>query len=157
MRFFKTSFFLLLFAFAGYTHASLLSSFKTDTGNINLTDFKGQVIYLDFWASWCIPCRKSFPWMNSMQQRFAKQGLKIIAVNLDQEPEKAREFLEKIPAKFTIAYDHEGRSATEYKVKGMPSSYLIDRNGKIVFSHIGFRNQEKHLMEEKIKQLLKSR
>lgn len=130
-------------------------SMKTEQGVIKLSDFKGKVIYLDFWASWCIPCRKSFPWMNDLQKRYGNKGFKIIAINLDQESDKVKAFLEKIPANFTIAYDPEGITAKTFKVKGMPSSYLIDRTGKIVFSHIGFREKEVPVMEQKIKQLLK--
>lgn len=138
-------------------HADSVTSIplKTNSGDIKLSEYKGKVIYLDFWASWCIPCRKSFPWMNEIQKRYGNKGFKVIAVNLDQEKDKAKAFLDKIPAHFTVAYDPEGVSATAFKVKGMPSTYLIDRNGKIVFSHIGFRKKEIPAMEQKIKQLLK--
>ena len=145
----------MLLSFSVYASSESTRVFKTDAGNIQLSDYKGQVIYLDFWASWCIPCRKSFPWMNNMQERYSKTGLKIIAVNLDQDPAEVKAFLDKIPAHFTIAYDPEGISAKAFKVKGMPSSYLIDRTGKIVSSHIGFRDKETPEMERKIKNLLK--
>lgn len=148
---------LILFLLVSLSaHAnSLNTQFKTKNGNIKLSDFNGQVIYLDFWASWCIPCRKSFPWMNSLEKRYGNKGFKVIAVNLDQEAEEAKSFLEQIPAHFTVAYDPEGVSAKIFKVKGMPSSYLIDRNGKIVFSHVGYRQKENAAMEQKIKYLLK--
>ncbi|MCW8988888.1 MAG: TlpA family protein disulfide reductase [Gammaproteobacteria bacterium] len=144
----------LLFNIAAHAASNSTLTFKTDTGAIQLSDYKGKVIYLDFWASWCIPCRKSFPWMNDMQKRLGNKGFKVIAVNLDQEQDKAKAFLEKIPANFTVAYDPEGVSAVAFKVKGMPSSYLIDRTGKISFTHIGFREKEIPEMEQKIKQLL---
>lgn len=145
----------MLFVFSVHAAPSSPMPLNTKNGVIKLSDFKGQVIYLDFWASWCIPCRKSFPWMNEIQKRYGNKGFKVIAVNLDQEADKAKAFLDKIPANFTVAYDPEGVSATAYKVKGMPSSYLIDRTGKITFSHIGFRAKEIPAMEQKIKQLLK--
>ncbi len=145
----------LLFVFSAHAAPAGSISFKTENSTIKLSDYKGKVIYLDFWASWCTPCRKSFPWMNDIQKRYGKKGFEIIAVNLDQEPEKAKAFLDKIPANFTIAYDAEGVSAAAFKIKGMPSSYLIDRTGKITFSHIGFREKEVPAMEQKIKQLLK--
>lgn len=145
----------LLFVFSVQAVSLSDISFKTKDGAIKLSDYKGKVIYLDFWASWCVPCRKSFPWMNHIQKKYGNKGFKIIAVNLDQEPDKAKAFLDKIPANFTIAYDPEGVSATAFKVKGMPSSYLIDRSGKITFSHIGFREKEIPAMEQKIKQLLR--
>ena len=103
-----------------------------------LSSLKGQVVYLDFWASWCKPCRKSFPWMNQMQQKYAAQGLQIIAINLDTEKALAQEFLDKVPANMPIIYDPQGNIASDYKLVGMPSSYLIDKKGNIRFSHKGF-------------------
>jgi thiol-disulfide isomerase/thioredoxin len=155
MRLIQVFFIFLLLNVSAYADSVFSLPLKTDSGQIKLSEYKGKVIYLDFWASWCIPCRKSFPWMNEIEKRYADKGFKVIAVNLDQEQDKAKDFLKKIPAQFTVAYDPEGVSATAFKVKGMPSTYLIDRNGKIVFSHIGFRKKEIPAMEEKIKQLLK--
>jgi len=121
---------------------------------VSLTALRGKVVYVDFWASWCIPCRKSFPWMNSLQKRYADQGLVIVAVNLDKTRELSDHFLSEVPAELTIAYDPEGKVASAYKVKGMPSSYLIDRAGRIHSSHIGFREETAADMEVAIKALL---
>jgi thiol-disulfide isomerase/thioredoxin len=93
-----------------------------------LSDLTGQVVYLDFWASWSKPCRKYFPWMNKIQKKYDFQGLKIIAVNLDSDPALAKVFLEKVPANIPILHDLEDKIASDYKITGMPSSYLIDRN-----------------------------
>ncbi len=130
-------------------------SFKTLQGQINLNQYKGEVIYLDFWASWCGPCRKSFPWMNEMQQRYNKDGLRIVAVNLDQDPQLAKQFLAEYPANFTVAFDPEGVTAQQFKVQGMPSSYLIDRVGKLHSSHLGFKEKDTTAVETEIKLLLK--
>lgn len=127
---------------------------NTPQGEIKLSDLKGQVIYLDFWASWCGPCRKSFPWMNTLQSQYKDKGLKIIGVNLDSEPEKADQFLSKVPADFTIAMDPEGKIAELFQVKGMPTSYLIDRQGNLRLQHIGFRQKDTEKLEAKIKNLL---
>lgn len=126
----------------------------TDSGNIQLGDLSGKVVYLDFWASWCVPCKKSFPWFNEMQKRYKKQGLVIVAVNMDQERQDAEKFLKKFPANFIIAYDPNGEVATEYKVIGMPSSYLIDRKGELSMSHLGFREKDKAPLESAIVQML---
>lgn len=115
---------------------------------------KGQVVYLDFWASWCKPCRKSFPWMNQMQQKYAGQGLQVIAINLDAEEALAKAFLEKVPAQIPIIYDPQGKIASDYQLVGMPSSYLIDKEGKIRFSHKGFFSQSKDLYEQELVLLL---
>lgn len=130
--------------------------FKTDKGIVKLDDLRGQVVYLDFWASWCKPCRKSFPWMNKMQTRYSKQGLKVIAVNLDAERELANRFLKENKTEFTIAYDPEGKLAAEYKLKGMPTSYLFDRKGKVINIHMGFRQRDVQKLEAMIKNTLEN-
>lgn len=123
-------------------------------GMVELGKLRGKVVYVDFWASWCTPCRKSFPWMNELNKKYKDQGLEVVAVNLDKSREPIDEFLAKTPAEFTIAYDPSGTAASNYKVSGMPSSYLIDRNGQLEVSHIGFRDKDKEEMESKIKELL---
>jgi thiol-disulfide isomerase/thioredoxin len=126
----------------------------TDGDELVLSSLRGQVVYLDFWASWCTPCRASFPWMNEMQAKYAKQGLRVVAINLDAEPELAQRFLKDVPADFTIAFDAAGKTAEAYQVIGMPSAYLIDRNGRIVESHVGFRNDQTAKYETNIRNLL---
>jgi len=124
---------------------------------INLENLKGKVVYLDFWASWCDPCRKSFPWMNDMHSRYDSKNFTIVAVNLDSSKADALKFLQKMPANFDIAYDPEGSVATKYNLKAMPSSYLIDKKGKLVFAHKGYREGDTAEIEEKIRKLLHSK
>ena len=114
----------------------------------------GQVIYLVFWASWCGPCRKSFPWMNNMQEKYQQQGLVIISVNVDNSKALADEFLAEVPANFNVFYDPKGKVARKFKLKGMPSSYIIDRSGKMVSAHVGFTESKKMKYEEELKTLL---
>jgi cytochrome c biogenesis protein CcmG/thiol:disulfide interchange protein DsbE len=104
-----------------------------------LSDYQGKVVVLDFWASWCVPCRRSFPWMNEMQQKYGDDGLVIVAVNLDNEPSDASAFLQDYPAEFSIAYDSSRKLAREFDVQAMPSSFLIGRDGSIIESHLGFK------------------
>lgn len=128
---------------------------NTTQGKVSLGKLQGQVVYVDFWASWCAPCRKSFPWMNQMQQRYGNKGFKIIAVNVDSDQVLAKKFLAENKADFTIAFDPQGEAASAFNVKGMPNSYLIDRNGRIHSSHIGFREKDAAAMESEIKALIK--
>lgn len=114
----------------------------------------GKVIYLDFWASWCTPCRKSFPWMNDMKAKYQEQGLVVLSVNLDANKSLAEKFLLETPAQFDIFYDSKGKVAKQFKIKGMPSSYLIDRNGELVSAHTGFNGKKKVKYEKEIQQLL---
>jgi cytochrome c biogenesis protein CcmG/thiol:disulfide interchange protein DsbE len=102
-------------------------------------DYKGKVLVVDFWASWCVPCRRSFPWMNEMHSRYEDDGLVIIGVNVDRQSEDAATFLAKYPAKFDVVYDPEGALARKYGVEAMPSSIIFDRNGEVIDRHSGFK------------------
>lgn len=125
-----------------------------DDEKLSLTDLKGRVVYLDFWATWCPPCRKSFPWMDEMHERYKDQGLSIIAVSVDKKRELIEEFIKKMAPAFIIAHDPSGDIAKAYKLRGMPSSYLIDRNGQLVKVHMGFRSRDKERLEKLISTLL---
>lgn len=127
----------------------------SDKGKVSLKRYRNKVVYLDFWASWCEPCRQSFPWMNDMHHRYSKRGLKIISINLDENKSDAKRFLKQIPAAFTVAYDPKGRIAEKYKIKVMPSSFIINRSGKIVRIHEGFHFSDKDKMEAMIKRILR--
>lgn len=149
------SFLLFLLVNTGYANTAPQFTLPTSDTSISLSDLKGKVIYLDFWASWCTPCRKSFPWMNEMQERYGKNGLVVVAINLDKDKTALNKFRKKYPVDFIIAEDPNGDIAKQYKVLGMPSAYLISREGKIINSHIGFREKDKAKLEAKIKALLK--
>ena len=123
-------------------------------GSVKLAELKGKVVYLDFWASWCEPCKKSFPWLHDIKQRYAEKGFEVVAVNLDKDRKLADEFLKVMDVNFLVAFDESGESASKYKLKGMPSSYLIGRDGKLYASHIGFIEKDKNKLEQAIKELL---
>ncbi|RDH81236.1 MAG: hypothetical protein DIZ80_14115 [endosymbiont of Galathealinum brachiosum] len=129
-------------------------SLNGDKGKIQLSNYKNKVVYVDFWASWCKPCQKSFSFMNDMQSRYGKKGFEIIAINLDSDRPAAKKFLKKNPAKFKIAYDPEGKTPDMYKLKVMPTSYLIDRRGNLVNVHKGFKDNQKNQLEKTIVQAL---
>jgi thiol-disulfide isomerase/thioredoxin len=119
-------------------------------GSPDLKALKGKVVYVDFWASWCLPCRESFPWMNELQRRLGKEGLEIIAVNLDQVRGDADAFLLRFAPAFHVAFDPKGALAEKYHVRGMPTSVLLDRDGRTVFVHEGFRSKERNDLEQQI-------
>jgi thiol-disulfide isomerase/thioredoxin len=123
-------------------------------GEFHLDAYRGKVVYLDFWASWCGPCKQSFPWMNSIQSKYADKGLVIVAINVDTTREDAAKFLQQVPAKFKIAYDPKGEVAKQYAIKGMPSSFLIGRDGKVVSAHTGFNNGSREQLERAVEQAL---
>jgi thiol-disulfide isomerase/thioredoxin len=125
-----------------------------DSGTVSLEKYRNQVVYVDFWASWCVPCRYAFPWMNEMQERYGDKGLKVIGINVDADKAMAEKFLEHFPAGFDIAYDPEGEIADLYSLKVMPTSYLIDRDGNLVHAHKGFKTSDGNRMENMIRKLL---
>ena len=126
---------------------------STDELTTMLEQAKGQVVYLDFWASWCGPCRKSFPWLNAMQVKHKDKGFKVISVNVDAERAAANKFLQALPAHFAVIYDPKGKVARQFKLKGMPSSYLINKQGKVVSAHVGFIDSKKSQYEDEIIEL----
>lgn len=121
---------------------------------VTLADFEGKLVYVDFWASWCKPCRKSFPWMSELQARYQDEGLVVIAINLDEERSEADRFISTLDPQFSIVFDQQASSAGAFGVRGMPSSYLIDQRGELISRHIGFRDAEKAEIEARVRELL---
>lgn len=115
---------------------------------------QGDVVYVDFWASWCTPCVQSFPFLNQLSNDLKDQGLHIIGVNLDEKVADAEEFLAKNPADFAIVADQTKQCAKDFDVIAMPSSYIIDREGTIRYIHRGFRAGETHELRLIIEQVL---
>ncbi|MDE2110544.1 MAG: TlpA family protein disulfide reductase [Alphaproteobacteria bacterium] len=119
------------------------SAVPAHANGLDLNAYKGKVVYLDFWASWCNPCRMSFPWMNELQRLYGSRGFVVIGVNVDHDRELADEFLQANGAQFKIIYDPDGVIASQYNFKDMPTSYLIGRDGKVHYVHAGFyQNRE---------------
>lgn len=121
---------------------------------LDLGAYRGKVVYVDFWASWCGPCRQSFPWLDNLVHEYASQNFVVIGVNVDKDRDRAERFLNETPAEFPIVYDPKGELATIYKVAGMPSGILIDRAGHVRFQHSGFSDKQKGLYEEQLQKLL---
>lgn len=124
------------------------------SGTVSLRDFRGKVVLIDFWASWCVPCRQSFPWMTSMMNRYGGQGFAIVAVNLDKQRDAAARFLETFPAPFPVAFDPSGKTAEGFRVEAMPSSFLVSRTGEIIHIYAGFDPGHAQTIESQIQEAL---
>lgn len=127
-------------------------SLPTRTGEqVSLESLAGKVVLVDFWASWCGPCQKSFPWLAQLHQRYADKGLVIVAIDLDKKREAAEVFLRDKPVPFLVAFDPAGKSADAYKVAAMPSTYLISRTGVLKQTHVGYDPKKAAELEELIR------
>lgn len=123
-------------------------------GDLDLKAQHGKVVYLDFWASWCKPCRESFPWMNSLLARYPADKFTVITINLDAETSAMQRFLDKVPANFDVYHDPSGQLAEQFQLEGMPTSYLIDAEGKVVKRHVGFYTKDVERYQREIEGLL---
>jgi thiol-disulfide isomerase/thioredoxin len=125
------------------------------SGNLmSLKSHRGKVIYLDFWASWCGPCRQSLPLLNDLRNEYKRKGFEVIAVNLDENKADAKAFLKQFPVNYPVLLDPMGKVPQKYDVPGMPTSYLIDRKGKIRKVHVGFKKQDIKTIRKQVKSLL---
>jgi thiol-disulfide isomerase/thioredoxin len=116
--------------------------------------YRGKVLYVDFWASWCVPCLLSFPFMTELQTADGARGLQVVAVNMDAKPADAEAFLAKHPAGFTVAAGPNADCAKALGVAAMPTSFLVGRNGMIHSVHAGFRPGDVDTLRAEIDALL---
>ena len=120
----------------------------------DLTQYRGKVVYLDFWASWCGPCRQSLPWMETLATKFPDEELAVVTVNVDSRVPDFQKFMDRFNPALFIVRDPEGTLAEAYQLPGMPSSFLLDGSGTIVYRHEGFREKDKAVLEQKIRDLV---
>lgn len=131
-----------------------LTTFKLE-GNLP-ADLKGKVVIVDFWASWCGPCQESFPAMNALQKKYGDKGLVIIAVNVDENAADKDAFLKGNVASFTVVRDAKQKLVDKVEIGTMPSSFVLDKEGKVRFAHSGFHGETtKKEYEQQIESLLK--
>ena len=140
---------MLLAAWVPWSHAAAI-----DAEAFSLDAYRGQVVYLDFWASWCGPCKASFPWMQSMHHQYANREFQIVAVNVDTQRQAATEFLREQGVSFDVVFDPDGQIASQYGLLGMPSSFLIGRDGRVLLSHKGFKTSDQPILEDQIRAAL---
>ncbi len=105
---------------------------------VNLEDFRGEVVMINFWASWCIPCRQEMPFLEKLYQRYKDLGFTIIGINVEEDTQMAHAMLKKIPVSFPILFDQTNAVSKLYQVSGMPTTILIDKSGNQRFEHKGY-------------------
>ena len=122
---------------------------------LSMASLKGSVVYVDFWASWCVPCRLSMPALDDLYRRNKSRGFTVVGVNKDASVADARRFLAKVPVTFALAQDPADAAARGFDVKAMPSGYLVDRKGVVRHVHRGFTDETRARLEREIDSLLK--
>jgi cytochrome c biogenesis protein CcmG/thiol:disulfide interchange protein DsbE len=125
-------------------------------GTIALKDMRGQVVLVDFWGTFCEPCKKSFPKLQELSGRYASSGFHVVAISEDEAEDKDKipAFADTYGAKFALGWDADKAIARQYKPDTMPSSFVIDRNGVVRYVHVGFHDGEELQIEKEIKELL---
>jgi len=160
----KAGFFLALLAFS-FSLASVpvkkrpapeIVGKTHDGKTVRLSDFRGKVVLIDFWASWCGPCKEEFPFLVQLHEKLKHKNFTVLAVNVDTEIEDMANFIakQKVKPSFPIIVDPEGKIAERYKLKGMPTTVMVDKQGNIRYRHTGFKPEDKKRIIKEIMSLL---
>jgi len=147
-------FHLLLLFGAALTFSLGATAAATETPDLQLEAQRGKVVYLDFWASWCAPCKLSFPWMAELEKKFGDQGLVVRTVNVDSDSHAAERFLKRFEFELPVVFDPEGALAGQFDLETMPSSFIIGRDGSIRYRHAGFRTEDVQTLEAELSKAL---
>ena len=123
--------------------------------NLRLEDHRGEVVMLNFWASWCGPCRQEMPLMDELYSQYKDLGFTILAVNVDENRDEALRFLDKVPVNYPILYDPESSVSELYEVQAMPTTVMIDRNGNARYLHYGYQPGYEDEYEQQIRELVR--
>lgn len=124
-----------------------------DGETVHLSDFRGKVVYIDFWASWCGPCRKSLPALDKIRADW-REEFEVFAINVDENPQDGRRFLERYPVTFPVLSDPAAEFPPRFGLQGMPTSYIIDREGMLRYVHEGYREGDREKIAAVISQLI---
>lgn len=123
-------------------------------GKVSLAQWKGKVVLVDFWATWCEPCKKSFPKLEELRVKFAASGFELVAISEDDEANGVKEFGANYGAKFPLLWDKDKAIANKWHPPNMPSSFIVDKKGVVRFVHLGYHDGEEKEIETELKSLL---
>lgn len=123
-------------------------------GQLDLERYRGKVVWLDFWASWCPPCLSSLPELEKLRKQMPAKDFQIVAINVDKDPKKAKKFLDRHPVGYPSASDPDGTLPEMFGLETMPTSYLIDRDGTIKLVHEGYRSGDIKTIRREVRSLV---
>lgn len=123
--------------------------------NIKLSELRGQVVLVNFWATWCTPCKKELPYFNELYAKFKGVGLEVLAVNIDKVRSKAARMSSALRLSFPVLLDPAGKVSGLYSIRSMPTTYVVARDGTVRHIHWGFGPDEPARYEAEIRKLLK--
>jgi cytochrome c biogenesis protein CcmG/thiol:disulfide interchange protein DsbE len=123
-------------------------------GKVALSQWKGKVVLVDFWATWCEPCKKSFPKLEELRVKYSASGFEIAAISEDDEANGVKEFGTNYGAKFPMLWDKDKSIANKWHPPNMPSSFIVDKKGVVRFVHLGYHDGEEKEIETELKSLL---
>lgn len=122
---------------------------------VSLAQFKGEVVMLNFWASWCKPCRQEMPLLEQLYKRYKALGFTLVGVNVDEDSAKGAALLQDVPVTFPVVFDAKSEVSTLYKLQGMPSSIFIDRQGQLRYLHTGYMPGDEQEYDKQVRALIK--
>ncbi len=122
--------------------------------NLRLSEYRGEVVLVNFWASWCGPCRQEMPLLDKMYQRYKKAGFTLLGVNVEKDSSKGQRIAEQMQLSFPVLFDRKQQVVDAYDVASMPSTVLVDRDGNIRYVHLGYKAGDEKLYSKMVKELL---
>ena len=128
-----------------------------DGSTVRLSDLKGQVVLINFWATWCAPCREEMPLLDAIYQKYNRLGVELLGINVEDDASGAQEYLNETPVTFPILFDPDGRVSKQYQVKAMPSTILVDRHGNVRHIHYGYKPGYENDYQDQIRALVREK
>lgn len=122
---------------------------------IDLAQYKGQVVMINFWASWCVPCRQEMPLLDSIYKKYKPLGFTLLSVNVEPEQKDAESFLKQTPVTFPVVFDAKSKVSGLYNVQGMPTTVFVDRKGNVRLMHVSYKSGDENLYMDQIRTLLR--
>jgi len=129
---------------------------KSDSGeNLKLSELRGEVVLINFWASWCGPCRQEMPILSQLHDKYKAMGFTVLGVNVEENSSDARKLLKDLPVSFPVLFDNDSTVSKQYDVVAMPSTVLVDRNGNIRYLHKGYKPGLENTYVEQVRSLIR--